>query len=350
MKPEMRSPNRKFSTILTVLACLWSITAIANDKPIEIVKSFYKAVEQQDQKSIDALLDPEVTWIFRAQDHLVKYSGTFIGPEGVRDFFEKVQQSVSIEVFEPQNFMSSGSVVTVTGIEQAAVRSTGGRYRIKWVQFYTVENKVITRMEEITDSGALLEAFAPADPARGEAYYTSCAGCHGRDGEGYFAMHAPALTVLDQDYFIRQMRNFRHQVRGGPQDFYGWMMNGRSIALSGDRAIRDVAAFIEGLPDKIEPTRRKVEGSIENGKKIYATLCVSCHAENALGVPSMRGPRLAGLQDWYLEGQLIKFRSGGRGSHPDDVYGAEMKPFAEALEGEQAVQDVAAYIASMSIN
>lgn len=327
---------------------LYPLSVSAEDERIAVVKSLYGAFSQGKMEQAKPLLHSKVVWTFRGQSHVVPYSGTFRGWLGVQDFFLKVGESLNMEVFEPQTFSVSGSVVTVTGIEQAVVRSTGGRYRIKWVQFYTVENGLITRMEEVTDSGSLLEAFSPADPVRGQAYYTACVACHGLNGEGYFAMHAPSLTVLDQDYLIRQLRNFQHKVRGGPQDFYGWMMNGRAIALSSDRAIRDVSAYINRLPDKTDVGGQRVSGSSRNGKKIYKKNCATCHGESGLGVVSMSGPRLAGLQDWYLVEQLNKFRSGIRGANQKDSYGKQMRPFAQSLKDEKSVKDVAAYITSLT--
>ena len=82
------------------------------------------------------------------------------------------------------------------------------------------------------------------------------------------------------------------------------------------------------------------------GKSIYAT-CVACHGQDGEGLQATNSPRLAGLHDWYLLSQLQKFRSGLRGANPEDTFGAQMVPIAKALQNEQALQDVVAYIGTL---
>jgi cytochrome c oxidase subunit 2 len=50
------------------------------------------------------------------------------------------------------------------------------------------------------------------------------------------------------------------------------------------------------------------------------------------------------MSDWYLERQLRNFKSGRRGSHPEDLYGDQMNTVANVLVGENAIKDVIAYI------
>ena len=72
----------------------------------------------------------------------------------------------------------------------------------------------------------------------------------------------------------------------------------------------------------------------------------------APGVPGKRGqgiwalnaPRAAGMNDWYLARQLMNFKQGIRGSHPDDYYGEQMAFMARTLADEQAINDLVAYI------
>ena len=59
-------------------------------------------------------------------------------------------------------------------------------------------------------------------------------------------------------------------------------------------------------------------------------------------------PALAGQQVTYLQRQLLNFRSGLRGSHKDDTYGAQMRAASQAvLRDEKAIAAVATYIAAL---
>ena len=85
------------------------------------------------------------------------------------------------------------------------------------------------------------------------------------------------------------------------------------------------------------------EGDPIEGKAIYA-ICAECHGQTGEGLHAANAPRLAGLRDWYLIGQLQKFRSGLRGSDPGNVFGSKMAEVAVTLSNEKALLDVAAYI------
>jgi len=94
-------------------------------------------------------------------------------------------------------------------------------------------------------------------------------------------------------------------------------------------------------------TTSSADGNPEKGKSIYAT-CSACHGQNGEGLQATNSPRLAGLHDWYLVSQLQKFRSGLRGASPGDTFGSQMAVFAKALENNQAISDVAAYIGTLN--
>jgi cytochrome c oxidase subunit 2 len=84
-------------------------------------------------------------------------------------------------------------------------------------------------------------------------------------------------------------------------------------------------------------------GDPERGKTLYA-VCSTCHGADAKGQEETNAPALAGREAWYLVRQLQNFKSGVRGSHPDDIYGQQMAPMAQLLADKQAMEDVAAYL------
>lgn len=87
------------------------------------------------------------------------------------------------------------------------------------------------------------------------------------------------------------------------------------------------------------------------GAEIFQT-CVPCHGAAGQGDELGKGPAIAGLPQWYVEGQLAKFQGGGRGAHPDDHEGLRMRPMSRSLMDrngviESKVKDVSAYVASL---
>jgi cytochrome c553 len=209
---------------------------------------------------------------------------------------------------------------------------------------YAEGDNRVARFEEATGSGDIVDAFIPADPDRGKALYTTCAGCHGNWAQGRPEMHAPNLTGVDAGYVTRQLRLFRDSLRGGKGDTYGFMMVGRAGALPGDRGVRDVAAYIETLPTS--PQRGSADHGPTRGRLRFAA-CAPCHGENAEGRGETGAPSLRQLDGEYLIRQLRNFRSGVRGSEPEDVAGQQMRLAARALASDAVMRDVVAYIETL---
>jgi cytochrome c oxidase subunit 2 len=87
-------------------------------------------------------------------------------------------------------------------------------------------------------------------------------------------------------------------------------------------------------------------GDVERGKTLFA-VCSTCHGDRAEGMEEMNAPALAGREEWYLRRQIQNFKSGARGTNSSDIYGLQMAPMAQLLQDEQAISDVAAYLASL---
>ncbi len=84
------------------------------------------------------------------------------------------------------------------------------------------------------------------------------------------------------------------------------------------------------------------------GKQVYA-FCAVCHGERGEGNRTLGAPRLAGMEEWYVREQLLKFQQGVRGTHPEDIAGMRMRPMARHLKNEAQVKAVAAYINALPV-
>ena len=89
-------------------------------------------------------------------------------------------------------------------------------------------------------------------------------------------------------------------------------------------------------------------GDIAKGKTLYA-ICSACHGANGEGTTALNAPANAGQDPWYMTRQLKNFRAGIRGAHPQDAFGAQMRPMAMVLADDQAIADVVAYITSLDM-
>jgi cytochrome c553 len=78
---------------------------------------------------------------------------------------------------------------------------------------------------------------------------------------------------------------------------------------------------------------------------LSADVCMTCHGGYGQGSDGVGGPKLAGMEPWYLKRQLLAFRAGYRGVEKDYIPGHEMRITAEALE-EHEIDAVIAEIAA----
>jgi cytochrome c oxidase subunit 2 len=187
---------------------------------------------------------------------------------------------------------------------------------------------------------------AKGDAKRGQQAYAVCQACHGANGEGNKALNAPRLAGQQDWYVARQVQNFKAGIRGSnPKDVFGMQMRPMAMTLATDQVVEDVAAYIATLKGKVSaaPT---VKGDAKAGKVAYA-ICQACHGAQGEGSKALNAPKLAGQQDWYLVRQLQNFKAGIRGTHAKDMFGMQMRPMAMTLANDAAVNNVAAYIASL---
>lgn len=73
--------------------------------------------------------------------------------------------------------------------------------------------------------------------------------------------------------------------------------------------------------------------------------CQTCHGADGVGNKGIEGPRLAGMEPWYLKRQLENFRAGIRGTHPNDEHGIAMQPMAAKLT-DASIADIVDWVGS----
>ena len=127
-------------------------------------------------------------------------------------------------------------------------------------------------------------------------------------------------------------------------DTLGFQMAAMANTLRDSIAVNDIVAYIGTMPATLATST--IIGDVTKGKLTYQTICGSCHGPSAMGNVKMNAPRLNSLEDWYLKRQINNIKNSVRGSHPQDVLGAQMIPMMALLPDPQAIDDVIAYIVS----
>ena len=168
-----------------------------------------------------------------------------------------------------------------------------------------------------------------------------CATCHGAEGKGNPVVGGPKLAGLEPWYLQQQLQSFRAGYRGMEDSYIPGQEMQASVARLSDDEIETLIAYIA----KWTPTQSvdTVSGDTRRGSELYSS-CAACHGINADGNVVLNAPGLADKDDWYLLRQLKLFKSGYRGSHPDDQRGSQMRAAVSVLETDQDMTDVLAYI------
>lgn len=177
-----------------------------------------------------------------------------------------------------------------------------------------------------------IPALAQNPEARkmGERLYASyCTVCHGSDARG-----GPGFpNLIDDDWLYG----------GTPEAIETSILDGRSgmmpawkDALGGEQGVHDVAQYVLSLSG-----RAVDEKAAQQGKQLFASICVSCHMPDGTGNQALGAPNLTdnvwlyGGSPAAIEASIAEGRQG------------KMPPHREFL-GEDKVHLLAAYIYSLS--
>ncbi|ORE88223.1 hypothetical protein ATO7_00070 [Oceanococcus atlanticus] len=125
------------------------------DTTIEVFTRF----GNKDVPAILELLNDDVVIEFYGPS-VIPYAGNYRGLAEAETFFSTVLSSVDIHQFEPEQFLSDGKMVTVTGQLHLTARSTGRDIRSDFAHVITVENGKWTRFRDFMNTAEAVAAFS----------------------------------------------------------------------------------------------------------------------------------------------------------------------------------------------
>lgn len=120
------------------------------NSPKEIVEKMFAAFISGDADKFVATVSDDTVWIYHGTQIIPK--GRFEKKEGVRAFYTNIMEKTEIINFEPLQYIVEGNMVVVLGREHQKEKRSGRELKQDWVQIYTVENGLITKMEEFATS------------------------------------------------------------------------------------------------------------------------------------------------------------------------------------------------------
>ncbi|MCF8256115.1 MAG: c-type cytochrome [Flavobacteriales bacterium] len=111
---------------------------------------------------------------------------------------------------------------------------------------------VVAYIKTLPGNGMRPVATITGNIDKGKDYYNMiCNACHGPGATGNEALNSPMLIGSDDWYMVRQIDNFRKDMRGlHPKDIYGGQMHTIAKAIPDDQTVLDVTAYINSLGQK----------------------------------------------------------------------------------------------------
>jgi cytochrome c553 len=184
----------------------------------------------------------------------------------------------------------------------------------------------------LTSASSILHAQGNINAGKQKS--TSCASCHGEDGNSMVATF-PKLAQQHSSYLKQQLHAFKDGSRNDP------MMSPMALALT-DEDIADISAYyatqkisenalpvLEPADDDQKPADSKttVEDIIAQGSNLYrngdipneVSACIACHGPLGEGNKPAGFPALRSQHADYLIKTLTDFKSGSRTNNPDNM-------------------------------
>lgn len=192
--------------------------------------------------------------------------------------------------------------------------------------------------------GVFLSSLAVADqelpPLTEPAVYISCISCHGPDGLGSEAIHAPPIAGQRAAYLEAQLLAFRSGERGGHNaDIWARQMALMSKPLS-DSDISSLAFFLSQQP------RWAVPAVKADQTPTGFAVCGNCHGEKPSAAGDLDVPQVWGMPSEYLFRQLIAYRDGIRGHRASEGSPNVMSQIMNSSMTDKMLSEFADYLAS----
>jgi uncharacterized protein len=131
---------------------------MSNEENVQVVRSFFAAIESGDKQALMALLDAGIEWVIPGEDWPL--AGTHRGHAGVAAVLRKAAEEIEMTYPKPPEFVAQGERVLVVGVATGKIKATAKTFKDDWIFDVIVRNGKLTRIREYIDTQALAKASA----------------------------------------------------------------------------------------------------------------------------------------------------------------------------------------------
>ncbi len=127
-------------------------------KAQNVVQEMLTAFGKGDMEALKKTLSDDTIWVYHGTEG-IPYNGTYRGKEGAVKFTMNIMTNVDVLDFQVTKIVADQNTVIVLGSEKQKIKSNGEVLKQKWVQIYTLENDLITRLDEFANTAFSLQLF-----------------------------------------------------------------------------------------------------------------------------------------------------------------------------------------------
>ena len=120
---------------------------MTTNSPLPTVKRVFEAFANRDLDALVETVHPDSRWTYIGANPRPA-RGTYVGKDGVREFFENILRRLDVTTFQESEFVTENDTVVVFGFASGTVKTTGDPFRNEWAQKYVVRDNLITEMAE----------------------------------------------------------------------------------------------------------------------------------------------------------------------------------------------------------
>lgn len=127
-------------------------------KALNVVQEMLTAFGKGDMEALKKTLSDDTTWVYHGVNG-IPYNGTYQGKDGAVKFIMNIMANVDVLDFQVTKIVADQNTVIVLGSEKQKIKSNGEVLEQNWVQVYTVESDLITRLDEYANTAFSLQLF-----------------------------------------------------------------------------------------------------------------------------------------------------------------------------------------------
>ena len=140
---------------------VWDLPSVRSSNALQTVMGLYQALEWREIGPVLDALAESIDWMLLGLDGQ-PFSGRRVDREGVRRFFEALEDTLDGHSWEAADFLVTGERVVVVGHERGVVRASGANFDVGFVHIWDLAGGRVTRWRGLIDLADAVAALRPA--------------------------------------------------------------------------------------------------------------------------------------------------------------------------------------------